>query len=49
MSAFTFWRVDWVNILGDLEPEDFLKVIKDNFLKHVVMEPTRGDNLLDLV
>ena len=41
--------MDCLNIVRDPESEDFLKVSKDNFLKQVVMEPTRGDNILDLV
>ena len=32
-----------------MESEDFLKVLQDNFLKQVVTEPTRGENILDLV
>lgn len=35
--------------MDDLESEDFLKVILDNFLKKAVTEHTRGNNILDLV
>ncbi len=35
--------------MGDLESEDFLRVLQDNFLTQVVTEPTRGGNILDLV
>ncbi len=35
--------------MGNKETEEFLKVIQDNFLKQVVVEPTRGNNILDLI
>ena len=38
-----------MNVVGDLGSEELLKVIEDNFLKQVVTEPTRGDNILDLI
>ena len=36
-------------MVGNREAEEFLKVIQDNFLKQVVVEPTRGNNILDLI
>ncbi len=35
--------------MGNKETEEFLKVIQDNFLKQVVVEPTRGNNILDVI
>lgn len=35
-------------MLGDLESEDFMKVIEDNFLKQTVTKPTISDSILDL-
>ncbi len=49
LRDYNFRRIDWERIIGDLESEDFLRVLQDNFLKQVVTEPTRGDNILDLV
>lgn len=49
MGDFNYRNIDWEGMVGDLESEDFLKVIQDNFLKHTVTEPTRGNNILDLV
>ncbi len=36
-------------VVGYLESVDFLWVLQDNFLKQVVTEPTRGENISDLV
>ncbi len=49
LGDYNFRRIDWESVVGDLESEDILKVLQDNFLKQVVTEPTRGDNILDLV
>lgn len=49
MGDFNYRRVDLVKVLGNLEFDDFLKVIQDNFLRQVVKEPNRGDNTLDSV
>ncbi len=49
LGDYNFRRIDWERVIGDLESEDFLRVLQNNFLKHVVTEPTRGENILDLV
>ena len=49
LGDYNFRRIDWEGIVGDQESEDFLGVLQDNFLKQVVREPTRGENILDLV
>ncbi len=36
-----FRRIDWERVVSDLESEDFLMVLQDNFLRQVVTEPTR--------
>ncbi len=35
--------------MRDLESENFLKVVKVIFLKQAVSEPTRGNNILELI
>ena len=49
LGGYNFRRIDWEGIVGDQESEAFLGVLQDNFLKQVVREPTRGENILDLV
>ena len=49
MGDFNFRAIDWELMVGNSEADDFLTVIQDNFLKQVINEPTRGNNLLDLV
>ena len=49
MGDFNFRNIDWDNIVGDYESEDFLDAVQDNFLNQLITEPTRGDNILDLV
>ncbi len=49
MSDFNYRRVDWVNVLGNLESEDFLKVIQDFFSQAGSYRAYLGDNVLDLV
>ncbi len=49
LGDYNFRRIDWEGVVGDLqESEDFLGGLQDNFLKQVVREPTRGENILDL-
>nr|XP_053638192.1 uncharacterized protein LOC128692900 [Cherax quadricarinatus] len=49
MGDFNYRQIDWSNLTGNLESGDFLDTIQDCFLKQFVTEPTRGNNLLDLV
>ncbi len=46
---YNFRRRDWEGEVGDVESEDFLRILQDNFFKQVVTEPTRGEKILDLV
>ena len=48
LGDFNLRNIDWNLMIGDNEADDFLNVIQDNFLKQVILEPTRGDNVLDL-
>ena len=43
MRDFNYRNVDWINVVGDHESEEFTKVIQDNFLMQIVTEPIRGD------
>ena len=49
LGDFNYRNVDWELMIGNRESEEFLKIMQDNFLKQVVMEPTRGNNILDLI
>ena len=49
LGDYNFRRIDWEGVVGDEESEEFFGVLQDNFLKQVVREPTRGENILDLV
>nr|XP_053633351.1 uncharacterized protein LOC128689237 [Cherax quadricarinatus] len=49
LGDFNFSHIDWNFLTGNLESYDFLEVVQDCFLKQFVTEPTRGNNLLDLV
>ena len=47
MGDFNHRNVDWSLMIGNKEIDEFLKVIQDNFSKQVILEPTRGSNILD--
>ena len=49
LGDFNYRNVDWDLMIGNRESEEFLKVMQDNFLKQLVIEPTRGNNILDLI
>lgn len=49
MGDFNFRNINWQNLTGDYESEEFLEVVQDNFLFQHVLEGTRGNNILDLV
>ncbi len=49
LGGCNFRRIDWEGVVGDPKSEEFLGVLQDNFLKQVVREPTRGENILGLV
>ena len=36
-------------MIDNKETDEFLKVIQGNFLKQVMLEPIRGNNILDLI
>ena len=49
MGDFNYRNIDWEALVGDQEAEEFLNVVQDNFLRQIINEPTRGNNILDLV
>ncbi|XP_069941667.1 uncharacterized protein [Cherax quadricarinatus] len=49
VGDFNFSQIDWNSLTGNLESSDFMETVQDCFLKQSVTEPTRGNNLLDLV
>lgn len=49
MGDFNDNNTDWEYFVGDREAEQFMKVVKDHFLKLHVSEPTRETNTLALV
>ena len=46
---FNYRDINWDLMVGNREAEEFLQVIQDNFLKQLVLEPTRVNNILDLI
>ncbi|XP_069168696.1 uncharacterized protein [Procambarus clarkii] len=49
VGDFGFGGVSWLNKAGSGEAEDFLELVGDCFLTQHVGEPTRENNILDLV
>lgn len=49
VGDFNYRNVDWINNIGDHESDNFVNLVHDNFLKQLVNEPTRQNNILDLV
>ena len=49
MGDFNFRGINWNSISGDRESSKFLEIVEDNFLYQKVLEPTRENNVLDLV
>ena len=49
VGDFNFRDIDWKNITGDGDSQEFLEMVQDNFLYQNVLVPTRGENILDLV
>ena len=50
MGDFNYRNINW-NIINGISRDEnlFLEVVRDNYLHQHVMEPTRGENTLDLV
>ena len=49
VGDFNFGGIDWEEKTGNSESSDFLEVVNDNFLYQHISEPTRCNNILDLV
>ena len=49
VGDFNLGQIDWTDLTGNSESEDFLETIQDCFLSQHITEPTRGNNILDLV
>lgn len=52
VGDFNFKDIDWKNNLflnNSLNYEIFSDMLSDNFLNQMVLHPTRGDNILDLI
>ena len=52
VGAFNFKDIDWKNNLFlnySINYELFSDILSDNFLNQMVLQPTRGDNILDLI
>ncbi len=42
-------NIEWRQLTGDHEGNGFIEMVENSFLTHVVTQPTRENNLLDLV
>ena len=49
VGDLNFHHINWENLTGNGEADDFLEVALDNFSEQHVTSPTRGNNILDLV
>ena len=49
LGDFNSRNNDWELTVSGNDVEDLLKLVQDNFLNQVIKEPTRGDNILDLI
>ena len=52
VGDFNFKDIDWKNKLflnHSINYELFYEILSDNFLNQMVLQPTRGDNILDLI
>lgn len=41
--------IDWDNVVGDQESDEFLNVVQDNSLQEAIREPTIGHSVLHVV
>lgn len=48
LRDLNFINVDWSLMEGNRQAQ-FLKVIQNNFLKQVILEPTKRHSILDLI
>jgi len=49
VGDFNYPRIDWWSLKADNTGQKFLKLVLDCFLEQQVQEPTRFNNILDLV
>ena len=49
MGDFNYRNINWDNLVGDQEAQSFVSVLQDSFLKQLISEPTREENILDLL
>jgi ribonuclease P/MRP protein subunit RPP40 len=49
VGDFNCPNVDWETMSGDQEGKRLIDMVEDSFLTQVVRQPTRNDNILDLV
>ena len=50
VGDFNFPKIDWTNCNSQIDLDNvFLTMVEENALQQLVFEPTRGDNILDLL
>ena len=49
MGDLNYRGIDWNRMTPDRNAEGFLNVIQDGFYQQLIREPTRQENILDLV
>lgn len=47
MGDFNHETIDWISLTSQAEGELFFDLVQDSFLIHHVLEPTRGNSILD--
>ncbi len=49
IGDFSCANVEWRLLIGDQEGSRLINMVEDSFLTQVVIQPTRENNILDLV
>ncbi len=49
VGDFNCPNIDWYSTHGDLEGSRFIEMVEDSFLSQIATQPTRGNNVFDLV
>ncbi len=49
IGDFNCSNIDWASMNGDQDSNRLIEMVEDSFLTQTVTQPTRGDNILDLV
>ncbi len=49
LRDFNCPKINWSNMTGDQEGNSLLEMLEDTFMTQIISQPTRENNILDLV